>query len=366
MSIPLNNTSHFEKTKKIISISILAALLILSTGLGLIAQEQTSPKKEEPFLLEQVHALGLDSLKKGRTTVHFSSGYRERAAELGSRTEKALQFFQDSFDVDLKSFHLILADRKDWEKLAEFPYGLPPWGLGGWQARNLGKLVSGRPPSTIISADARGVVYDQLHEMEKCLTNDQKQRLEETGLSWEEAVRHYVRAITFHEIGHGIAEVYEINIPTRWYSEWLPNYFAYAYLYHHEPLHAKVWNLMPKVTFACYTPKARTLEEFMLGGASAQDYHWYQSMFIQHANRVVENRGTDFIHEAQKLFPAESPGKTLSEKSEAVFNNMESMSEEEAARRLKKINEELISRLEEIAPGFKAWAEGFSDKGKSQ
>ena len=221
MSIPLNNTSHSKKTKKIISISILAALLILSTGSGLIAQEQTSPKKKEPFLMEQVHTLGLDSLKKGRTTIHFSAGYQKQAIKLGRRTEKALQFFLDSLDVGLKEFHLILADKKDWKKLAEFPYGQPIWGLGGWQKRNLRKQVNGRPPSTIIPA-------------------------------------------------------------------------------------------------------------------------------------------------AQKLFPAESPGETLSEKTEAVYNNMDSMSEEKAARRLKKINTELISRLEEIAPGFKAWADGFSEIEKSQ
>jgi hypothetical protein len=45
---------------------------------------------------------------------------------------------------------------------------------------------------------------------------------------------------------------------------------------------------------------------------------------------------------------------------------MDSMSEEEATRRLKKINTELISRLEEIAPGFKSWAAGFSEEGKSE
>ena len=366
MSLPSNNTYPLEKLKKIFSLSFFAALLILPTESGLNAQEKTSTNKKEPFLLEQVHALGLDSLKKGRTTVHFSSGYRKQAIKLGTRTEKALQFFQDSLEVGLKEFHLILADRKDWEKLAEFPYGKPPWGLGGWQARNLGKLVSGRPPSTIISADAKGVVYNQLHEMEECLTNDLRQRLEETGLSWEEAARHYVETITFHEIGHSITELYEINFPTRWFSELLPNFFAYAYLYNHEPLHAKVWNLMPKVTFACYTPKVRTLEDFMLGKVTAQDYHWYQSMFIQRANRIVQNSGMDFIHEAQRLFSGDSQGKTLTEKTEAVYNNMDSMSEEEATRRLKKINTELISRLEETAPGFKAWAEGFSDNRKSR
>jgi|GEM_PF-5563489 len=133
-----------------------------------------------------------------------------------------------------------------------------------------------------------------------------------------------------------------------------------------ERVNAGIWDFMTYITLECYTPKFRTLEDLMLGKIDAYDYHWYQSMFIQRANRVVENRGTDFIHEAQKLFPAESPGKTLSQKTEAVYNNMDSMSEKEAARRLKKINGELISRLEEIAPGFKAWADGFSGEGKSK
>ena len=309
--------------------------------------------------MEQVHALGLDSLKKGRMIVHYPSGYRERADELGTRTEKALQFFQDSLDVGLKEFHLIMADRKDWEKLSEFPYGMP-------ESRNLDEQDSGRPPSIIIPADAMGVVYEQFREMENCITHEHRQRLEKIGLSWEEAARHYVEAITFHEIGHGIVSVYEINFPSGWFGEFLTNVFTYSYLFNKERVNARIWDFMTKVTLECYTPKFRTLEDLMLGKIDAYDYHWYQSRFIQHANGMVENNGMDFVHDVQKLFPAESSGKTLSEKTEAVYNNMDSISEEEATRRLKKINTELISRLEEIAPGFKAWADGFNDNRKSR
>ncbi|MBS3805966.1 MAG: hypothetical protein KGY60_00540 [Bacteroidales bacterium] len=322
-------------------------------------------------MLEQVHALGLDSLKKGRTTVHFSPGYQDRAIRLASRVNRALLFYADTLNAELEEFHLVLANRKDWKILTEHQtYGVPK-SMGAWQRDNLEPEQVPRlplPPAAIVPADAKGAVYDQLLPMKECLTPSFRDPLESIGITWKEASRIYVELITFHEVAHLITdtEAYHIDMPTGWYREYLANFLSYAYLYHTEPNNARIWDLMPEVTLECYTPKFRTLEDLMLGKIDAYDYHWYQSRFIQRANRVVENRGTDFIHKAQKLFPAESPGKTLSEKTEAVYNNMDSMSEKEAARGLKKINEELINRLEEIAPGFKAWAEGFSEIEKSQ
>ena len=362
------NIANFKWSKRTTLIVIVAILMMIvishkgssqEQSLTMGSGEDTVRSEKERSLLEQVHALDLDSLKKGRTTVHYPSGYSEHAINFGRRTEEAFKYFQDSLDVGLKEFHLIMADRKDWEKLSDLPYGMP-------ESRNLGEQDSGRPPSIIIPADAMGVVYEQLRDMEYCITSDHRQRLEKIGLSWEEAARHYVEAITFHEIGHGIISVYEINFPSGWFGEFLTNVFTYSYLFNKERVNARIWDFMTEVTLECYTPKFRTLEDLMLGKIDAYDYHWYQSRFIQRANGLVENNSMDFIHDAKKLFPDDPSGKTLSEKTKAVYTNMESMSEEEAARRFKKINTELISRLEEIAPGFKAWAEGFSDKGKSQ
>ena len=371
MSLPSNNTYPLKKLKKIISSSFFAALLILPTESGLYAQEKTSTNKKEPFLLEQVHALGLDSLKKGRTTVHFSQGYEDSAIRIVSRVDRALRFYADTLNAELEEFHLVMANQEDWKILTEQqPYGVPK-SMGAWQRDNLEAERVPRlplPPAAIVPADAKGAVYDQLLPMKECLTPSFRDPLESIDVTWEEASRIYVELITFHEVAHLITDTkaYPIDMPTGWYREYLANFLSYTYLYHTEPNNARIWDLMTEVTLECYTPKFGTLEDLMLGKIDAYDYHWYQSMFIQRANEMVENSGMDFIHEAQRLFSGDSQGKTLTEKTEAVYNNMDSMSEEEATRRLKKINTELISRLEETAPGFKAWAEGFSDNRKSR
>lgn len=340
-------------------IGLWVCLLTFSIVPDTLAQKQATPNKNEAFLLDQVRALDLDSLQNGITTVHFTPGYRNRAEITAARTEQALQFFNDSLNIGISEFHLIMPDTSVWNELSEMPYGFPVWGLGGWQLRNLGRSVSGRPPSAIVPVDAGGIVFRQLQNMKKCLSDDGREQLREIGYSWKEASHRYVEAITIHELGHGVAENLQISIPTGWFAEFLANYFAYAYLHNYEPKQVEVGNLMTAVSLECYSPEESPLEVFYLPGNKGPDYHWIQSNLIQRAINVVEIHGFEFIREAQKIFPQDD---VLSQEVEAIYDNLDSLSQKESLQRLVDVNEEMIRRLEQIAPGFQEWATIFEQQ----
>ena len=325
------------------------------------AQDSRRAGIHEPFLLEQVHALGLDSVRRGRAIVHFTPGYRDRAEWFAPRVDRELRLFGDSLGTELQQYHLILPDRDHWEQLAEWPYGFPVNGTGGWQERNLGKYVPGRPPSGIVPADGEGVVYEHILALKECAPAKYRQRLKGMELSWEKAARRYVDVIAFHEVGHAVSDAYEIRQPL-WLGEFFPNVLTYAYVQGSEPKYATVWDLMTAVTLECQKPThERTLEAAMRLGQGGDDYHWFQSFLIQRANRVVETYGLHFLREARKAFPPASSGQPdpLRKKEETLDESWDQLSDEEALRRLREINDEMLRRLEQIAPGFHEWAKRF-------
>lgn len=313
-----------------------------------VAQDSSDGAEEDLPLLQRVDSLGFDALQRGVVTAHFPAEHRDRAERLGTRAEQALQLFADSLGAELDEFHLILLDEKRWDHFMDVPYGLPGAGHD--------------PPSAILPADAEGVVYKQLLGLKQCLSPTHRKQLVQTGLSWEEAARHYVEAITFHEVGHVIpdTDAYEIRMPL-WLDEFLANYLGYEYLYNSEPEYARVWDLTAKVTLDCYKPShERTLEKSMHLGQGPDDYHWLQSFLIERANRVVEAHGFAFGRKAKEAFRAQSsPEDPLFKKARSLEADRETISDEVALDRIKEINGEILRRLEQIAPGFQAWANRF-------
>lgn len=347
---------------------LFAVAISLTITSSTLAQEAKERSSQERPLIEQVRDLDMDSLQREGVTVHFTPGYQNRAERLGTSIVRELQLFRDSLGTEFKTFHLILPDTTHWAQLAEVnPYGVPK-SLGAWQRDNLGAEVAEsvplQPPSALVPADAKGAVFEQLLTLEECIASRYRERLREIDLSWENASRRYVEAITFHEVAHLITDTdaYTIGMPTGWFREFLANVFGYAYMYNSEPKLAKVWNLMTAGTLECYTPThGRTLAEARILSQSADDYHWLQSFLIQRANQVVENHGFNFLRKAQGAFLPRSSNSPdpIWEDVKDLENEWERLSEEQALRRVEEINQEMLSRLELIAPGFQSWAQRF-------
>lgn len=273
--------------------------------------------------LEKVLALPLDSAQHG-IIVYYAEGGEDRAQELGQVLDEALQFFSDSLKVDL-DFRLALLREEHWKELTNSPYAIPHVRYENSKA------------IAFLPLDQDGVVYDLMMSLKERITPELRQKVANTGLSYEEFSAKMVDLIGFHEIGHPYADVYGIGKPARWFNEFVANYFLYAFLRTNYPEDARIWDLSTQVILNDYDPKHRTLEDFekYYSGVGADNYGWYQANFERKANDLFEERGFSFIRELKANFPNEE-GKLS--------------------------NEVIINRLEKMAPGFKEWSNVFEEK----
>lgn len=276
--------------------------------------------------IETVKSLSLDSAHHG-ITVYFSEQGEDRAKELGPKLSEAIEFYADSLQVSL-NFRLALLTENDWEQFeGSGPYGLP-------HVRFRDSLAL-----AFLPLEGGGVVYDFIHSLESEVSPELRTEVAETGLSWGEFSGRIVDLIGFHEVGHPYLDYYGIGSPARWFNEFKANYFLYSYLRTQHPEEAYIWDLSTRVILDGYQPEYTTLEDFekYYSGVGAANYGWYQAKFESMANELFEERGFSFIKELKDTFPKEE-------------GNLS--------------NEEIIERLEKIAPGFKTWANSFKEETK--
>lgn len=273
--------------------------------------------------IETIQSLPLDSAQHG-IIVHYSEGGEDRAQELGQVLNEALQFFSDSLKVDL-DFRLALLREEHWKEITNYPYAIPHVSYED------SKAIAFQP------LDQDGVVYDLMMSLKERITPELRQKVDNTGLSYEEFSAKMVDLIGFHEIGHPYADVYGIGQPARWFNEFVANYFLYAFLHTKYPDDARIWDLSTEVILDDYDPKHRTLEDFeeYYVRVGADNYGWYQANFESKANDLFEERGFSFIRELKANFP----------KGEGKLSN-----------------EVIINRLDKMAPGFEEWSNVFEEK----
>lgn len=282
------------------------------------AATETPPDLPQAVELSQrLDSLHLPAVSR-RYRIHFSPGYRSLAEDVARLTSGAAQFFQDSLQVTLK-MRIAVVGEGDWERLQlGLPYGLPN--------------VIGPPHTAFIPATAKGAVASDYLALEKDLSAAAKQRLADLGLTWSQAVDQMILLIAFHELGHTFAYEAGIEPHSHWVDEFLASFLAYAYMRYERPELARVWDLMSEVKLAHYIPTHRTLSELeqLYLDVGVPDYVWYQSAFQPRIREVFEARGLSFARSLRTAFPTGGP---------------------------KLPANQVLERLESIAPRFRTWTE---------
>lgn len=266
-----------------------------------------------------LRAAGADSVVAG-ITVYHSSGWRDRAMELGPLLDAALDFFADSLDVRV-DFRAAVLDRSAWERITSLPYGLPFVRTRG------GRSVA------VLPADGGGVVHESYVGYEPRLPAELRQRLAGAGSDWDALARRMVDLIGLHEVGHAVARAADVRPSQKWLDEVVASYLAVSFLGAWRPEALEVWRLMTDASLAVHRPEYRTLEEFerFYTGVGAEDYIWYQSAFGRRARALAEARGLGFLRELRSRPDRGADGSVPG----------------------------LLHRLETLAPGFLAWAAIF-------
>lgn len=291
-------------------VSVVRPLLRVMAAIVLLTELSTTTAWAQDLSpLARVEALRLDTARVGRVTAHFAPADRDYASQLAALSEDAASYFERELSASFPLRLAVLSPR-DWFDPYPggdaMPYGMP-W---GW----VEELLITAPASL-----DEGVLFFGPDE---------------------EANWRRVRFVLLHEFGHlaskqhlhpGSSRPYS---SVRWFEELLATYFGYAYVRAHDPKWAEASRREWVEVVGSYTPPVLSLDwSFMRDlppDEIAQTYAWYQNLLNLRVADLYEEHGLDFLRAVSASLAWEDSGKWTTES--------------------------LLPALEEIAPGFEAWA----------
>jgi hypothetical protein len=278
-----------------------------------------SQPQVETTALQKVQALNNPTLK-GKIPVYYSPGYEKRAKELQPILEEACRYFDRKLKTKV-DVSLAVLTKEQWKQVRGQPYGLPN--------------VSSAPHVVFLPATDDGVIAADALSSKGLLTAAATEKLRSTGYTFDQAAVKVVDLIALHELGH----TYAVSLgmgpprPTKWFSEFIASYIAYAYLREKHPKLATLFYVMAAdLALDVPRPKHTSLADFELLYASVgpRNYGWYQGRFFQRIAQVYDAKGIAFVNDAMNAFPA-SEGESLA-------------------------LGVVLERLEKITPGFMEWS----------
>ena len=269
-------------------------------------------------ILDEVKKLPVGVIE-GKITVYYTKGYEDRALMLGQMLEEAKEFFEQSLGVST-DINLAVLDRSHWLQISNSrPYGVM------WVWDNVIIMPATTDDGAIVSAFLdkvkSGKVPQSVVDKLESLSNQ----------TYDEAIRRQVDAIVFHELGHIYTWTYGLKTHRKWFHEMAATYFSHAFMDAKYPELLAVDDVMDQIKIDTVDPRFTSFEDFerLYGRIDNDNYGWYQTMFARRIAAIYPEHGFSFLEKAKAAL--------------------------ESDRQL--TDEELLARLEEIAPGFIQWAE---------
>lgn len=280
---------------------------------------------EEANLVARLQELGLPTLN-GKVSAYYSAGHREHAQKLQAAIEDMNAFYRGRLGIQA-DVTLALLDAKDWKRVTGDDYGLPH--------------VTGSPRVIVMPASSDNPVFGLIDARKEAIPPEQLQTfLKDQHTTFPAVAVEFVDLIGFHELGHTLNDQFGIDPKNFWLSEFLANYWSYAYISERQAEWKRVFDLLGRPSRV--RPKNTSLEDFERLYNQVDDYGWYQGMFEARVREMCPKLGLKFLGDLKQEFPR-TPGTTWDE--------------EPLATRMTPV--ELLRHLEKVAPGFQKWAEGF-------
>jgi len=303
----------------------LEAIVFVLLGLGFVFCQA-----EETNYLERLQGLGLAHLE-GKIETYYSQGAESRAKKLQAMIEDMNAFFQKRMGIKAE-VTLAVLDSPDWTKINLQPYGLPN--------------VDGDPPVIFMPATSGGMAYQLMMRRREAIPPEVLQAFVESNhTTFEAAADQFVDLIGFHELGHQLCRVYTIDWQVHWLDEVIATYFLYAYVSEQKPEMKRVIDLLGRPSKK--RPKNTSLEDFERLYDKVDDYGWYQGMFEVRVRELYPKMGLKFLEELRRRFPA------------SANTSKEHPAKAEAASAVSPAS--VLEQVEQIAPGFQTWAQGFRE-----
>jgi hypothetical protein len=281
--------------------SVVVVVLVACTS----SAQPTAPKPVAAPVAALAALPGVIKLEpSGSVTVYASRAAATRATVLGDMAIAMLEHWRAVLGGSPLVVVLAVLDEVDWKTVTRRPYGFPhgerdqPWIL----------YMPAEPARSVVAVSMAPIVGP-------------------------ERAATMVDNIVAHEIGHVIA-VERLHGPdpqpiVRWFKELTATYFAYAYLRAKQPERAAVWDAVTELVMSGPRPAQATLSAFEQV-KNPRDYTWYQLAFSRQVKVVYDQHGDAFVVAMRAKLPWPR---------QAVWSP-----------------DELLERLEPIAPGFTSWA----------
>jgi hypothetical protein len=301
-------------------------MLAVSIVLGLWVWQRSDLALQE--FLPRVVKLELPSLP-GPVPTYYDHGAKPRAERLQADIREMNSFYQDKLGVQA-AVSLAVLNSNQWTRVNPIPFGLPG--------------VHGEPPVVFIPAHSGGLAFRQMLARKEAIPADVLQEyLRTSQQTFEAASDDFVDFIALHELGHALLVHYGIDPSCHWLNEFLASYFGYAFLAERRPERKPVIALFGRPPQT--RPKHTTLADFERLYLLVDDYAWYQGRFEQRIQEMYPQVGLQFIKDLKRALPRIAPIPDGVSIPDPVVNHL--------------APEVVVDKLEALAPGFKAWAEGF-------
>jgi hypothetical protein len=280
---------------------------------------------QEVNYLPRIKELGLQRID-GKVPTYYSAGHREHAEMLQSRIEEMNAFFQGRLGVQA-NVTLAFLDSKGWTGVTGDPYGIA--------------MVVGNPRVIFMPASSDNPTFDLIRARKGSIPPETLRAfLQENQISFEDAVSQFVDLVGFHELGHVLTLNYGIDPQDRVLSEFLASYWSYAYISERQPPWKRVFDLFGRPSKV--RPQHTSLEDFDRLYMRVDDPGWYHGMFEAHIRGIYPKFGLGFLADARKQFPLAGDPLAYTPPEHPLETG------------------EIIGKLDQIAPGFQAWAATFT------
>ena len=255
----------------------------------------------------------VSSLNKlpGTVEIYYPNGYKQEAVYTQKILEKAMAFYKANLNIDIPVSATLFGPKEFNE------FAMEKWGSPGIYNQFLPFMAAG-PPAVMCLPVASGSA------LENMVQAGIKQNKDTTISPWEISTR-LIAYVGIHELGHVIMTELEVQQEVGWYSEFMANYIAGAFLYQISG-DAKIDDSNKESAGGSLTPTNKHFGGMFTG--STDNYVWWQASLQKRVAQMFPEPGISFLYQLANL-----------RNSQQYFDDLT-----------------ILVAMEQVSPGFVTWA----------
>lgn len=159
-------------------------------------------------------------------TLHFSPGYDARAHILGTLVNSAYRWLSGWLGVEM-AFTLSILRRENWEVMRRVPYGYPHS-----NPSRMTIFVPARYPPRLVV---------RLQSLVESANPELQASVLEGFPTVDASIFRFLDMVAVHELGHLFISALQLDLGTRWLTEFVADLFATAYFAEVSPASLPFW-----------------------------------------------------------------------------------------------------------------------------